>query len=42
MAKNQYTKTELNRFKKSIQKKIDEISGNMDEVRDDLKLEKLF
>ena len=38
MAKNQYTKTELNRFKKSIQKKINEISGNMDEVRDDLNI----
>ena len=36
MAKNKYSKKDLNRFRKTIQEKIDELTGNMDEIRDDL------
>ena len=36
MAKNKYSKRDLNRFKKTIQEKIDELTGNIDDIRDDL------
>ena len=36
MAKNKYSKKDLNRFRKTIQEKIDELTGNIDEIRDDL------
>ena len=36
MAKNIYSKSDLNRFRKTIQEKIDELSGNIDDIRDDL------
>ena len=36
MAKNEYSKKDLNRFRKTIQEKIDELTGTMDEIRDDL------
>ena len=36
MAKNKYSKRDLNRFRKTIQEKIDELTGNMDDIRDDL------
>ena len=35
MAKNKYSKKDLNRFRKAIQEKIDELTGNIDEIRDD-------
>ena len=35
MAKNEYSKKDLNRFRKTIQEKIDELTGNIDEIRDD-------
>ena len=35
MAKNKYSKKDLNRFRKTIQEKIDELTGNIDEIRDD-------
>ena len=36
MAKNKYSKQALNRFKKTIQEKINEITGSMDGIRNDL------
>ena len=36
MAKNKYSKRDLNRFRKTIQEKIDELTGSMDDIRDDL------
>ena len=36
MEKNKYSKQELNKFKKTIQEKINEITGGMDGIRDDL------
>tara|TARA_Y100000588_G_scaffold60011_1_gene58928 strand:+ start:53 stop:454 length:402 start_codon:yes stop_codon:yes gene_type:complete len=36
MAKNKYSKKDLNKFRKEIQEKINEISGSMDGIRDDL------
>ena len=36
MAKNKYSKKDLDRFRKTIQEKIDELTGNMDEIRDGL------
>ena len=36
MSKNKYSKKVLKRFRKTIQEKIDELTGNMDEIRDDL------
>ena len=36
MAKNKYSKTDLNKFRKEIQEKINELSGSMDDIRDDL------
>ena len=38
MAKNKYSKRDLNRFRKNIQQKIDELEGNMDGLRDDLNI----
>ena len=36
MGKNKYSKRDLNRFRKTIQEKIDELTGNIDEIRGDL------
>ena len=36
MAKNKYSKKDLNIFRKEIQEKINELSGSMDGIRDDL------
>ena len=36
MAKNKYSKKDLNKFRKEIQEKINELSGSMDGIRDDL------
>ena len=36
MAKNKYGKRDLNKFRKEIQEKINELSGSMDDIRDDL------
>ena len=36
MAKNKYSKKDLNKFRKKIQEKINELSGSMDGIRDDL------
>ena len=36
MAKNKYSKKDLNRFRKTIQEKIDELTGSIDDIRDDL------
>ena len=36
MAKNKYSKRDLNKFRKEIQEKINELSGSMDDIRDDL------
>ena len=36
MAKNIYSKKDLNKFRKEIQEKINELSGSMDGIRDDL------
>ena len=36
MATNKYSKKDLNRFRKEIQEKINELSGSMDGIRDDL------
>jgi len=36
MARNKYSKRDLNKFKKEIQEKINELSGSMDGIRDDL------
>ena len=36
MAKNKYSKRDLKRFRKTIQEKIDELTGNIDDIRDDL------
>ena len=38
MAKNKYSKRDLNSFRKKIQQKIDELTGNMDGIRDDLNI----
>ena len=38
MAKNKYSKRDLDRFRKNIQQKIDEVAGNMDGQRDDLNI----
>ena len=38
MAKNKYSKKDLDRFRKTIQQKIDELEGNMDDLRDDLNI----
>ena len=38
MAKNKYSKRDLDRFRKKIQQKIDELTGNMDGQRDDLNI----
>ena len=39
MSKDKYTKKDLARFKKEIQKRIDELNGNMDGIRDDLNID---
>ena len=39
MAKNQYSKRDLTRFKKEIQKRIDELNGSMDGIREDLNID---
>ena len=39
MGKNQYSKRDLTRFKKEIQKRIDELNGNMDGIREDLNID---
>ena len=39
MAKNQYSKRDLTRFKKEIQKRIDELNGSMEGIRDDLNID---
>ena len=36
MAKNIYSKKDLNKFRKEIQEKINELSGSMDGIRDGL------
>ena len=36
MAKDKYSKKDLNKFRKEIQEKINELSGSMDGIRDDL------
>ena len=36
MATNKYSKKDLNKFRKEIQEKINELSGSMDGIRDDL------
>ena len=36
MAKNIYSKKDLNKFRKEIQEKINELSGSMGDIRDDL------
>ena len=38
MAKNKYSKRDLDRFRKNIQQKINELEGNMDGLRDDLNI----
>ena len=38
MAKNKYSKRNLDRFRKKIQEKIEELTGNMDGQRDDLNI----
>ena len=38
MAKNKYSKRDLGRFRKKIQQKIDELTGNMDGQREDLNI----
>jgi len=38
MVKNKYSKKDLDRFRKTIQQKIDELEGNMDDLRDDLNI----
>ena len=39
MSKDKYSKKDLARFKKEIQKRIDELNGNMDGIRDDLNID---
>ena len=39
MPKDKYSKKDLARFKKEIQKRIDELNGNMDGIRDDLNID---
>ena len=39
MSKDKYNKKDLARFKKEIQKRIDELNGNMDGIRDDLNID---
>ena len=38
MAKNKYSKRDLDRFRKKIQQKIDELTGSMDGQREDLNI----
>jgi len=38
MAKNRYSKKDLDRFRKKIQQKIDELKGNMYDLRDNLNI----
>ena len=38
MSKNKYSKRDLDRFRKNIQQKINELEGNMDGLRDDLNI----
>ena len=38
MAKNKYSKKDLDRFRKKIQQKIDELTGNMEGQREDLNI----
>ena len=38
MAKNKYSKRDLNSFRKKIQQKIDELTGNMEGQREDLNI----
>jgi len=39
MSKDKYSKKDLARFKKEIQKRIDELNGNVDGIRDDLNID---
>ena len=39
MSKDKYSKKDLARFKKEITKRIDELNGNMDGIRDDLNID---
>ena len=39
MSKDKYNKKDLTRFKKEIQRRIDELNGNMDGIRDDLNID---
>ena len=39
MSKDKYSKKDLARFKKEIQKRIDELNGNMDGIMDDLNID---
>ena len=39
MAKNKYSKRDLTRFKKEIQKRIDELNGSMDGIGEDLNID---
>ena len=39
MSKDKYNKRDLARFKKEIQKRIDELNGNMDGIREDLNID---
>ena len=39
MSKDKYNKKDLARFKKEIQKRIDELNGNMVGIRDDLNID---
>ena len=38
MANNRYNKKDLERFRKEIQKRVDELNGTMDGIRDDLNI----
>ena len=39
MSKDKYNKKDLARFKKEIQKRIDDLNGSMDGIRDDLNID---
>lgn len=39
MSKDKYSKKDLARFKEEITKRIDELNGNMDGIRDDLNID---
>ena len=39
MSKDKYNKKDLARFKKEIQKRINELNGNMDGIREDLNID---